>query len=69
MESIYAYVLDRLGTWKGRWPKVAKGSKVSRRTIEKIFHKDIEDPGISHIEKLARFFRAEDAKADRKRLQ
>lgn len=55
--SMYEYVLDQLSRAKGRWPAVAEGSGVSRRTIEKIARREIEDPGVSHIEKLARFFR------------
>lgn len=42
---------------KGRWTAVADGSGVSARTIEKIARREIKDPGVSHIEKLARYFR------------
>lgn len=42
---------------KGNWPAVAKGSGVSPRTLEKIARKEIVDPGVSHIEKLAGYFR------------
>lgn len=57
-ESIYRYVLDELSRSKGRWPEVAKESGVSKRTIEKIANGEIEDPGVSHIEKLAAVFRS-----------
>lgn len=60
-ESIYAFVLERLGTSRGKWPAVAEGSGVSKRTIEKIFSGDIKDPGVSHIEKLANYFRSQEA--------
>lgn len=56
-ESIYRYVLDELIRSKGRWPELAKESGVSKRTIEKIASGEIEDPGVSHIEKLAAVFR------------
>jgi transcriptional regulator with XRE-family HTH domain len=56
-ESIYEYVMAELERSKGRWPAVAEGSGVSRRTIEKIARREIVDPGISHIEKLANYFR------------
>jgi len=56
-DSIYEFVLERLQDSKGRWPAVAEGSGVSRRTIEKIASGEIQDPGVSHIEKLARYFR------------
>jgi transcriptional regulator with XRE-family HTH domain len=57
---MYEYVLDRLAAAKWRWPEVARGSGVSRRTIEKIARKEIKDPGVSHIEKLATYFRSQD---------
>jgi hypothetical protein len=56
-ESIYQYVLDKLQDTKGSWPVVAKGAGMSRRTIEKIARQEVKDPGVSHIEKLARYFR------------
>lgn len=57
MESMYSYVRDQLEAWKGRWTEVAEGSGVSKRTVEKIAREEIADPGVSHIEKLAKFFR------------
>lgn len=56
-DSIYEFVLAELDALKGAWPEVAEGSGVSRRTIEKIARKEIQDPGVSHIEKLAKYFR------------
>lgn len=61
MESIYEFVLGRLEQAKGGWPTVAEGSGVSLRTIEKIARKEIKDPGVSHIEKLAGYFRRQKA--------
>jgi transcriptional regulator with XRE-family HTH domain len=60
-ESIYAYVLEQLQASKGRWAEVAEGSGVSRRTVEKIARGEIADPGVSHIEKLAAYFRQQEA--------
>jgi len=54
--GIHDYVLRELQAWKGKWPAVADGSGVSLRTIEKIARREIGDPGVSHIEKLAAFF-------------
>jgi transcriptional regulator with XRE-family HTH domain len=56
-DSLFAYVLGRLGASKGKWRVVAKHSGVSYRTVEKIARGEIRDPGISHIEKLANYFR------------
>lgn len=49
--------MDRLEKAKGGWPTVAEGSGVSLRTLEKIARREIKDPGVSHIEKLAGYFR------------
>lgn len=53
---MYAFVMAHLERAKGGWPAVADGSGVSLRTIEKIARKEIKDPGVSHIEKLAGYF-------------
>jgi hypothetical protein len=58
--SLYEFVLDQLQSAKGRWPQVAEASGVSLRTLEKIARKEIHDPGVSHIEKLATYFRQTD---------
>jgi transcriptional regulator with XRE-family HTH domain len=56
-ESIYAFVLERLESVKGRWPRVAEESGISLRTIEKIARQEVKDPGVSFIERLAKYFR------------
>jgi len=58
-ESIYQFVMDRLQQSKGQWPKVAKASGVPKRTLEKIARREIVDPGVSHIEALADYFRTQ----------
>jgi hypothetical protein len=62
-QSLHQYVLSELQAWKGRWPSVASKSQVSLRTIQKIASGEIQDPGVSHIEKLAKFFRENSSKA------
>lgn len=57
MESMYDFVMGRLKLAKGNWPTVADESGVSLRTLEKIARGEIKDPGVSHIEKLAMYFR------------
>ncbi len=61
MKPIYEYVMERLEAAKGCWPDVSEGSGVSRRTIEKIARGEIADPGVSHIQKLADYFIAQDS--------
>lgn len=60
-ESIFETVLTRLQESKGHWARVAEGAGVSKRTIEKIASGEIKDPGVSHIEKLYRYFRGQEA--------
>jgi hypothetical protein len=55
--SIHGYVLAQLQKSKGSWPQVADQSGVALRTLEKIARQEIADPGVSHIEKLASYFR------------
>lgn len=56
-ESLHDYVVSQLQAAKGRWPKVAEETGVPRKTIEKIATRYIADPGITHMETLARYFR------------
>jgi transcriptional regulator with XRE-family HTH domain len=57
MESIHAYVVRELELAKGRWSEVAEGTGISKRTIEKIASGETANPGVSHVEKLASYFR------------
>lgn len=56
-ESIYEFVLQCLQQTKGNWPSVAEETGMSLRTIEKIARREVKDPGVSHVEKLASYFR------------
>lgn len=55
---MYGYVMECLQEAKGNWPTVADGSGVPLRTLEKIARREIQDPGVSTVEKLAAYFRA-----------
>jgi len=55
--ELYKYVIKQLEATDLSYQEVADGADMSRRTVEKIARREIEDPGISHIEKLATFFR------------
>lgn len=61
--DMHREVLKRLEDTKGQWPKVAKGSRVSKRTLEKIARGLIVDPGVSHIQKLYNYFHRQDRRA------
>ena len=62
-QSLHQFVLSELQAAKGRWPAVAEKAEVSLRTIQKIASGEIKDPGVSHIEKLAKYFREHSSKA------
>lgn len=58
-ESLYDYVMDQLEASKGSWPTVAADADVALSTLVKIARREIADPGVSHIEKLAKHFRSQ----------
>jgi hypothetical protein len=60
-QSLHEYVLEQLQHSKGRWPEVSKRSGVALRTLEKIARRETKDPGVSLIEKLANYFREQQA--------
>lgn len=60
-ESIHEYVLIKLQEYKGRWSEVSEGTGMSKRTIEKIARREVEDPRVSNVETLARYFRENSA--------
>jgi transcriptional regulator with XRE-family HTH domain len=62
MDSIHEYVIRELQRAKGRWTDVARDSGISKRTIEKIARREIANPGVNHIEKLAGYFRGRDSR-------
>ena len=54
---LYEYVMAQLGKTELVYQEVAEGSGESKRTVEKIARKEILDPGVSHCENVAAFFR------------
>lgn len=56
-ESLYQFVMEKLQESKGTWASIAIATDMSYRTLEKIARGEIADPGVSHIEKLADYFR------------
>lgn len=61
--SIYEFVMANLATTERTYQEVADGSGVNKRTVEKIARKEILDPGVSHIERLAEYFRSDEKRA------
>lgn len=57
--SIYDFVLSELQRAKGSWSEVSRATGISKRTIEKIARREVENPGVLTIEHLARHFRGE----------
>jgi transcriptional regulator with XRE-family HTH domain len=60
-DSIYQYVLDELEARKVTLPTIAEESGVNLATLKKILYRTVENPGVIHIEKLAKYFREQAA--------
>jgi hypothetical protein len=56
--SIYNFVMTRLDATRDDWKAVAEGSGVPYSTVYKIGTSIVKDPGVSLIERLANYFRA-----------
>lgn len=61
--GLHDYVVKQLESTDLSYQEVAAGVGMSKRTVEKIARREIEDPGVSHIEKLAAFFRKREQRA------
>ncbi len=62
-DSIYQYVMGELSRTDKTYAQLAKGSKVPKRTLEKIARREIGNPGVKHVERLAAYFRTHGASA------
>lgn len=62
-DSILGYVVGRLNEDKGRWPEIATKSGVPYRTVQKIGSGKTRAPRVDNVEKLARYFRENQASA------
>lgn len=60
-DDLLAYVLAQLNARRGRWPTIAIESGVPYDTITKIAQRQIEDPGVSKVQRLANYFRSQKA--------
>lgn len=56
-ESVYEFVMDELEKTRGAWGDIASATGISISTIKKIGYRDVENPGVLTIEKLATYFR------------
>lgn len=61
--DLLSYVLAKLEETRGQWPAIAKEADVPYDTITKIAQRQIEDPKVSKLQKLANYFRAREAAA------
>jgi transcriptional regulator with XRE-family HTH domain len=60
-ESLHDYVVRQLQLVKGQWPDISEETGIARSTIVKIARREVADPGVSLIERLARYFRQKQA--------
>ncbi len=58
VEPLYDYVMGKLEARTETYQDIAEGSGVPKRTVEKIARREIEDPGVSHVQQLADYFRS-----------
>lgn len=63
-EPILVYVLGQLERCKGRLPRVAEGSGVPYRTLQKIVSGETRDPRVGVVQKLVDYFRSHHAQVD-----
>ena len=61
--GVYGYVMQQFEETILSYQEIADGADMSRRTVEKIARKEIGDPGVSHCDKLAAFFRSQKREA------
>lgn len=66
-DSIYDFVMANLDATRGDWKAVAEGAGLSKSTVVKIGCRIVKDPGVSRVEKLAKYFREHPVKAPKKR--
>lgn len=52
-----SFVLKKLEESKGDWPRVARESGVSYRTLKKIATGETADPEVDNLARLANYFR------------
>lgn len=55
--------MDELEKTRGRWLDIARDTGISISTIKKIGYREVENPGVLTIEKLAAYFREQPAAA------
>ena len=56
-EFVIAQLQARIQARTTTYKEIADGCGLSVRTVEKIARREIEDPGVSLVEKLAAYFR------------
>ena len=61
--DLLKYVLAGLERTRGTWREVSRGSGVPYDTITKIAQRQIEDPKVSKVQRLADYFRSQEAAA------
>lgn len=57
-KSLLDKVIAELEERKGTWPSIAVGAGVPYKTLQKVAYRVVKDPGISIVEKLDRWLRA-----------
>ena len=56
-QTMLEFVIERLRETEGDWPRVAAESGVHYRNVKNIGSGVVANPGVQHVEKLAKYFR------------
>lgn len=63
-KPIYEFVMECFGERdRPSYRQIAKGSGVKKRTLEKVARREVKDPGVHSVQKLADYFRKQKQKA------
>lgn len=62
-KSLLDSVITELKARSGTWPTIARESGVPYKTLQKVAYRDVRDPGISIVEKLAKYLRDHPSRA------
>jgi len=64
-KNLLAYIVAKLKSHTGSWPKIAEKTGVPYFTISKIASGVTKDPRISNVQALVDYFREEDEQTDK----
>lgn len=61
-KPLYDFVMDSFAESDQTYRQIAKGAGMSKRTVEKVARREIENPGVNTVQQLANYFRKQKRK-------